>query len=142
MTAGPPSPARTTARRSLRRRGSFLPAAPLCAAQLCAGLALTDCAVDPARLPRTYLLQAQQAVKGRDAPAALAALDRAEAVWVSANTPFPTPFFGFDPEALRDIGSARVAVNMGRWGDADYYVRTAIAQPSVVRPGQPIPPGG
>ena len=107
----------------------------MAAAGFCVGLGLSACAVDPALLPKTYLLQAQQAVKAHDAPAALAALDHAEALWISANTPFSTPFFGFDPEALRNMGNARAALNMGRWGDADYYIRTAIAQPTVVNPG-------
>jgi hypothetical protein len=102
-------------------------------AMLCGGLGAAACAVDPARLPKTYLLQAQQAVQARNAPATLAALDQAQSLWLSAN--YPAPFFQYDPEALRDIGNARAAVQMGRWGDAEYYVRTAIAQPSVVRPG-------
>ena len=104
-------------------------------AALLVGIGLGACAVDPARLPKTYLLQARAAVQARDAPAALAALDRAESLWINANIPFSSPFFGYDPEALRDMGNARAAIRMGRWGDADYYVRTAIRQPTVVRPG-------
>lgn len=108
-------------------RGAFVTAM-----LLCGGLGLAACAVDPDRLPKTYLLQAQQAVIARDAPAALAALNHAESLWTSVN--YRTAFFSYDPEALRDIGNARAAVQVGRWRDAEYYVRTALAQPSVVRP--------
>lgn len=107
----------------------------LAAMLLSGGLAVSACAVDPARLPKTYLLQAKEAVKAHDAPRAMAALDHAESLWLSANYPAPGPFLGYDPTALRNMGAARQAVRMERWGDADYYIRTAIAQPSVVTPG-------
>ncbi len=101
---------------------------------LCAGLGVSACVLNPDRLPRTYLLQARQAVRAHDAPAALAALNQAESLWLNGNRPSSAPF-GFDPEALRDMGRARQSVQMGRWGDAEYYVRTAIAQPTVIVPG-------
>lgn len=101
---------------------------------LCVSGGVSACILNPDRLPRTYLVQAQQAVRAHDAPRALAALDRAESLWVGGNSPFRTPF-GFDPAALRNMGYARQAVQTGRWGDAEYYIRTAIAQPSVVVPG-------
>ena len=108
-------------------RGAFV-----VAMLVCGGLGVAACAIDPESLPKTYLLQAQQAVNARDAPTALAALGHAEALWLNGN--YRTSFFSYDPEALRDMGNARAAVQTGRWGDAEYYVRTAIAQPSVVRP--------
>jgi hypothetical protein len=102
---------------------------------LCVGPGLSACVLNPDRLPRTYLLQAQQAVKAHDAPNAVAALDRAQTLWLSGNNPALARPFGYDPTALRNMGGALEAVKMGRWGDAEYYVRTAIAQPSVVTPG-------
>ena len=102
-----------------------------------AALLLAACAVDPARLPRTYLLQAQDAVAAHDATAAMAALDRAEALWLSANyySSLSPLYSGQSNSALRDIGNARSAVQFGRWDDAGYYVRTALSDPSVIRPG-------
>ena len=100
---------------------------------LCAGLGVASCTVDPDSLPKTYLLLAQQAVGARDAPTAVVALDHAAALWVNGN--YGAPFIEYDPTALREIWYTRIAVLMGRWGDAEYYVRTALAQPSVVIPG-------
>ncbi len=122
-------PHNARSRRSLNVRRS------LAATLLCGGLALSACAADPYRLPKTYLVIAQEAVKTRDAPAALAALNQAEGLWLSGNSPLSSPFVPFNPEALRNMGNARVAIQMGRWGDAEYYIRTAITQPSVVQPG-------
>ncbi len=104
----------------------------LAATLLYGPLGIAACAVDPATLPKTYLLQAQQAVAAHDAPAALAALARAETLWTNVN--YRAPFFSYEPQALRDMGNARSAVQLGRWSDAEYYVRTALTHPSVVRP--------
>ena len=98
-----------------------------------AAVAVASCAVSPDSLPKTYLLLAQQAVGARDMPTAIAALDHAAVLWVNAN--YGSSFVDDDPKALREIWYARIAVMMGRWGDAEYYVRTALAQPSVVEPG-------
>ncbi len=103
---------------------------------LSASLGLAGCApVDPNDLPRTYLEQALKAVQAHDAPTALAALNHAESLWIGANVPFSDAFFNFDPDAMREMARARQSVQMGRWGDAEYYVRTALTHPSVVTPG-------
>lgn len=112
-------------------RGAFVTAL-----LLCAGLGVAACAVDPERLPKTYLLQAQQAVNARDAPTALAALDHAESLWLSVN--YRTSFFSYDPEALRDMGNARAAVQTGRWRDAEYMSEPPSRSPAWFDP--PIRP--
>lgn len=101
-------------------------------------LALGGCALTPeqhADLPHTYLDQALAAVQARDAPAAIDDLNKAENAWLGRNSPFSDPFFTFDPEAMREMARARQSVQMGRWGDAEYYVRAARTHPSTLVPG-------
>lgn len=104
-----------------------------------AGLAalLVGCALprpDPAELPRTYLDKAQQAVAARDSASALAALDRAAALWRRNNTEPVDPMIFQPSEALLNIQHARQAVGMGRWQDAQYYIATALTHPSTITP--------
>jgi uncharacterized lipoprotein YbaY len=104
----------------------------------CAGLAVSSCASYYAQqntLPHAYLEQALQAVHERDAPKALAALDQAENAWIGRNVPFTDAFFNFDPDAMREMARARQSIQMGRWGDADYYIRAALTHPSTIVPG-------
>ncbi len=98
-------------------------------------LGVVACAQD-ARVPPTksYLQQAQVAVGQRNRAEALASLDRAESLWISHNVPFSSPFFTFDPEALRDIARAKQSIDLGRWDDANYYVSTALRDPSILTP--------
>ncbi len=81
-----------------------------------------------------YLERARAAVQQRDAKAALAQIDQAEAIWLGTNTPYGNPFVTSDPDALREMARARQSVQMGRWGDAEYYVRTAMTHPSTTIP--------
>lgn len=97
-------------------------------------VAVTACAVDPARQPRTYLLQAQQAIAAHDAARALASLDRAEVLWTGGTGAYIAPW-NYDIAALRDMGTARAAVEQGRWDGAARSVRAALSHPSVLRPG-------
>ena len=99
--------------------------------------ALSGCAslaAEEANTPKPYLEQALKAVQQRDATAALADLNRAESMWIGSNVPFSDAFFGFDPDAMREMARARQSVQMQRWGDAEYYIRTALTHPSVVTP--------
>ncbi len=91
-------------------------------------------APDPATLPRTYLVRAQQAVASRDGAGALAALDDAVALWRGTN-PGPVGRISFivDP-VLQDMLLARQAIGMGRWRDARYYIATALNHPSTITP--------
>lgn len=103
-----------------------------------AGLALGGCTLTPAQqadLPHTYLEQARAAIKAHDAPAAIAAINKAENAWLGRNSPFSDPFFTFDPDAMREMARARQSVQMGRWGDAAYYIDVAIRHPSTLVPG-------
>lgn len=108
------------------------------ASMLLAGaVALAGCATmtaDNPNTPRPYLVAALKAVEQRDATAALADIDRAELMWIGTNVPFSDPFLGFDPDAMRNMARARQSVQMQRWADADYYLRTALTHPSVVTP--------
>jgi len=108
------------------------------ATMLLAGVAaLAGCASLTAENPNTphpYLVAALKAVQQRDATAALADIDRAESMWIGTNVPFSDAMFGFDPDAMRDMARARQSVQMQRWADADYYIRTALTHPSVVMP--------
>lgn len=102
------------------------------------GLALSGCAsyeAQQATLPHAYLEQALQAVHEHDRTKALAALNQAENAWLGRNIPFTDAFFTFDPEAMREMGRARQSIEMGRWDDADYYIRTALTHPSTITPG-------
>jgi hypothetical protein len=90
-----------------------------------------------AQLPQAYLQNALAAVKARDANTAIAQINLAETTWLGANTPYGDPQIDIDPEALREIGRARQSVEMGRWGDAEYYVRTALTHPSTIQPIYP-----
>ncbi len=99
--------------------------------------ALAGCASLTAENPNTphpYLVAALKAVQQRDATAALADIDKAESIWIGTNVPFSDAMFGFDPDAMRDMARARQSVQMQRWADAEYYVRTALTHPSVVMP--------
>lgn len=100
-------------------------------------LALAGCAsltAENPNLPHYWLEQALVAVKARDAKTALADIDKAEALWEGSNIPFTNTQFQFDPDAMREMARARQAVQMGQWGDAEYYVRTAATHPSTVTP--------
>lgn len=100
-------------------------------------LALGGCAGTPAEqatLPHAYLEQAMKAAEARDTPRTLAALDQAERAWVGANTPYGNPQIVSDPDVLREIGRARQSVQMQRWGDARYYIGTALTHPSTINP--------
>ncbi len=109
----------------------------LAAILLGGSVALAGCAslvADQSNTPRPYLVQALHAVQQRDAPSALADLNKAESLWIGANVPFSDVTFGFDPDAMREMARARQSVQMERWGDAEYYIRTALTHPSVVTP--------
>ena len=104
---------------------------------LACGIALGGCAGMLAEDPNTahpYLERALAAVQQRDAKVALAQIDRAEAIWLGTNTPYGNPFVTSDPDALREMARARQSVQMGRWRDAEYYVRTALTHPSTTMP--------
>jgi hypothetical protein len=100
-----------------------------------AALGAVGCALDMTNLPITYLKQAKVAVQHHDAAAATAAINEAENRWLGSNTPYGNPNVPSDPEALREMGRARQAIAMGRWGDAEYYVNTAMTHPSMLTPG-------
>jgi hypothetical protein len=103
---------------------------------------LAACAPDALNpLTRVYLEQARGAIERRESAQAIQALGCAESLWVSRNTPFSTPFFNFDPTALRAMARARQAIEMDRWDDARYYVGVALRDPSILTPGWNTPPG-
>jgi hypothetical protein len=114
-------------------------------------LSLAGCASYGAQqdeLPMAYLQKAMVAVKARNAEAAIAQIDQAETAWLGANYPHGAAEITIDPDAVRDIGRARQAVQLGLWGDAEYYVRTAMTHPSAIQPlypfflpGRPTPNG-
>ena len=102
---------------------------------LAGGSPLGGCAslmADQSNTAHPYLIRALAAVQQHDASAALAQLDQAESVWLGSNTPYGNPFVVSDPEALREMARARQSVQMGRWGDAEYYVRSALTHPSTI----------
>lgn len=96
--------------------------------------ACTSLEAENPNLPHYWLEQALTAVKAHDSKTALADIDKAEALWEGSNVPFSDTMFGFDPDAMRDMGRARESVEAGRWDDAEYYVRTAATHPSTVTP--------
>lgn len=110
----------------------------LMASMLLAGVAAqagcSNLTADNPNTARPYLVAALKAVEQRDAPTALADIDKAESVWIGTNVPFSSPFLDFDPDAMRNMARARQSVEMRRWSDAEYYVRTALTHPSVVMP--------
>ena len=114
-------------------RPRWFPALLIGAGPVLGGCALT--AAQQADLPHTYLEQALAAVQARDAKTAIDDINKAENAWLGRNSPFSDPFFTFDPEAMREMARARQSVEMGRWGDAEYYVRTALTHPSTLVPG-------
>lgn len=89
-------------------------------------------------LAMAYLKKAQKAVQAKDAETATANLYQAENAWLGANYPYENPQINTDPDALRDIGRAIQSVRMGLWGDADYYIRTAMTHPSAIQPIRPF----
>jgi hypothetical protein len=89
---------------------------------------------EEASLPHTLLNQALQAVQAHDSEKALDALNKAENAWLGTNVPFSDAFFNFDPEAMREMGRARQSIQMQRWADAEYYIRTAMTHPSTLTP--------
>ncbi len=100
-------------------------------------VAAPGCTLTPeqqAHLPHTYLEQARAAAAAHDAPGTLTALDEAENAWEGVNTPYGNPMVINDPEVPREIGRARQSVQMGRWGDALYYIDTALTHPSTIIP--------
>ncbi len=104
---------------------------------LVGALVLGDCAGMLAEDPNTahpYLERALAAVQQRDTKTALTQIDRAEAIWLGSNTPYGNAFVSSDPDALREMARARQSVQMGRWGDAEYYLRTAMTHPSTTTP--------
>ena len=107
-------------------------------AMLLAGsIALGGCSAMFADDPNTahpYLERALIAVQQRDTKTALAQIDQAESIWLGTNTPYGNAFISSDPDALREMARARQSVQMGRWGDAEYYVRTALTHPSTTIP--------
>ncbi|MBN9509706.1 MAG: hypothetical protein J0I21_11405 [Alphaproteobacteria bacterium] len=113
----------------------------LAAAALALAMTAASCAPDAgAPLTKVYLEQARGAIARRDSAEALAALACAQSVWISRNVPFTTPFFNYDPEALRAIARAQQSIEMGRWDDAGYYTRVALGDPSILTPGWNVPP--
>lgn len=109
----------------------------LAALLLGSALGLAACAqltADQPDLPNYWLKQALAAVQARDAKTALADINQAESLWIGSNVPFTNTMFVFDPEAMRNMGRARQSVEMQRWDDAEYYLRTAITHPSTVTP--------
>ena len=114
----------------------------LSAAALVMAMILASCAPDArAPLTKVYLEQARTAIAHRNSAEALAALNCAQSVWVSRNVPFTSPFFNYDPEALRAMARASQSIGMGRWDDASYYVGVALGDPSILTPGWNTPPG-
>ncbi len=89
-------------------------------------------------LAMAYLKKAKAAVAERDANTAIANLNQAETAWLGGATPYRDPQIDIDPEALREVARARQAVQMGLWGDAEYYVRTAMTHPSTIAPLYPF----
>ena len=85
-------------------------------------------------LPHYYLKQALVAVQAHDSTTALANIAKAEQLWIGGNIPYQNPIIEFDPDAMREMARARQSVQMQRWGDAEYYVRTAMRHPSTVSP--------
>ncbi len=93
------------------------------------GLGLPACSAYSGEMQdatRTYLLQAQQAVRAHDAQGAIAALDQAEGAWLTATEARPNPVVHHDRPALRQIGLARSAVQTQQWGAADSGINAAL----------------
>jgi hypothetical protein len=114
-------------------RGRMMVAAMLAGS----ALGLAGCAqltTEQPDLPHYWLNQALAAAKARDAPTALADIDKAQSLWEGSNIPFTNTMFDFDPDAMREMARARQSVQMGRWDDAEYYIRTAMTHPSTVTP--------
>jgi len=104
---------------------------------LSVGLVASACSsyyAQQATLPHAYLEQAKQAVEARDAPQALAALDRAENAMLVAATPSRNPILQKSVEVVREIAEARQSIGMQRWSDAAYYINTALTDPDTLIP--------
>ena len=126
---------------SVRRRlphPAFLPATFLPAAfLLAAGLALAGCGALGSQNteygpinPRQELQAARQAVQAQDGTKAIDALNLAERDWLGRNNSIGNPELAQEPVVLREIGNARDAVRLQRWGDAIYYIDAALTHPS------------
>lgn len=100
------------------------------------GLVVSACGITLAPSPtsaQVQLQQARQAVAARDAAAAMAALDRAENIWLSANTFSRNPFVSPAPDVLREMGQARSALRLRRWDDAARLIDAAMRDPTTLR---------
>jgi hypothetical protein len=111
------------------------------AAILMLGLALAGCGALGAQNtaagttnPRQALQAARQAVQAQDGTKAAAALDRAEQDWLAGNNAIGNPELAQAPAVLREIGNARAAVRLQRWGDAVHYIDAALSHPSAAIP--------
>jgi hypothetical protein len=101
----------------------------------CLGLLLSACAAyfaQESTLPHAYLEQARAAAEAHDAAKALTALDEADRASVTA--PSGRSISSYNPATLQDIARARQSVTLGRWGDATYYIETALSDPSTLLP--------
>lgn len=100
-------------------------------------VAFASCAPTAAEqsvLPMAYLKQARQAARVHDGPKALAALNAAEQTWMTNNGEYGGFDNSIDPGVLREMARARQSVQMGLWGDALYYINTAMKHPSTIWP--------
>ncbi len=118
--------------------GHGLRRVPLLSSMMVIVLFVTACASYVAErdtLPRAYLLQAKQAAERRDTSRTLAALDQAEAAYLGTGLrPYRSASLLYEREAVFEMGSARLAVQMQRWDDALYYINTALTHPSTIVP--------
>jgi hypothetical protein len=100
----------------------FLPAAVLIGVGLAAGgCATTD---NPSV---AYLQRAQAASRAHDGAAALSALNDAENAWLISDSARGNPVVHHVLPTLREIGTARVAVQQSRWEDADRSIAAALS---------------
>lgn len=83
-------------------------------------------------LPHAYLEQAREAAQAHDAARTLAALEQAEGA--SVLTSSGRTSMNYDTQTLRQIDEARQSVAMQRWGDALYYINTALTDPETIEP--------
>lgn len=107
--------------------------AMLCSVAL-TGAGCASLTTEQPTLPHYWLKQALAAAQAHDSPTALADIAKAESLWQGSNIPYSNPMFQFDPDAMREMARARQSVEMQRWGDAVYYIRTAMTHPSTVTP--------
>jgi hypothetical protein len=101
---------------------------------LAAGLGVAACGQNDL-LAQAYLRQAQTAIAEHRQTAAIAAIDRAESVWLGRNTVRGYSVVPVEPEVLREMARAKESVQMQNWDDASYYIASALTHPSILTPG-------